>query len=97
MDQFSSWTGRTRYRCRDCRTSFYSRLSPEELQKLKESESIRKKRRKGWRGFVQSPARRRTLEALVFFGMLLVFYLAFSGLAKKDGILGRPAAAETQP
>ncbi|MGA8597782.1 MAG: hypothetical protein WB676_23960 [Bryobacteraceae bacterium] len=98
MDRFNDWSGRTRYRCRDCRASFYARLSQSDLQKLKESEAIRKKRRKGWRGFVQSPTQRRTLEALVFFGMLLVFYLAFSGLVKKDGsgMLSRPTT-ETQP
>ena len=98
LDRLADMTGRTRYRCRECRASFYGKLSAVDRQKLKESEAIRKKRRKGWRSFVQSPAQRRAVEALVFFGMLLVFYLAFSGMVKKDGsgVLGH-SAVEAQP
>jgi hypothetical protein len=94
----NDWRGRQRYRCRDCRHGFYAQLSGEELQKLKEAESIRMKRKRGWSGFVQNRNHRRAMEIIVFFGMLLVFYLAFNSLVSKDGsgVFSRPAA-EAQP
>jgi transcriptional regulator NrdR family protein len=98
MDFIDEWRGRQRLRCRDCRHSFHTHLPANELQKIKKAEAIRKKRKKGWAGLVQNPSQRRAVEVLVFFGMLLVFYLAFNSLVSKDGsgVFSRPPA-EAQP
>lgn len=85
LDFINDWRGRQRLRCRDCRHAFFMHLPQSELRKIKEAETVRKKRKRGWAGLVQNPSQRRTVEVLVFFGMLLVFYLAFNSLVSKDG------------
>jgi hypothetical protein len=98
LDFINEWRGRQRLRCRDCRHAFTIHLPPNELRKIKDAEAIRKKRKRGWAGLVQNPSQRRAVEILVFFGMLLVFYLAFNSLVSKDGsgVFSRPPA-EAQP
>jgi transposase-like protein len=91
------WRNEQRYRCRTCRHSFYVALTSEERAKLRESENVRKKPARGSR-FVQSRTQHRVIEAILFLGMLLVFYLAFNSLVSKDGsgLFSRPSA-DAQP
>lgn len=77
--------GMLRYRCRDCRRSFYA-LSPDDLRgPSKRSEELRRKRASAWRHLVQRQSQRRTIEVVLFIAMLLVFYFAFNTLVSKDG------------
>lgn len=77
--------GMVRYRCRDCRRSFYA-LSPNEAESSsKRSEEVRRKRTSGWRHLIQRRSQRRTIEVVLFIAMLLVFYFAFNTLISKDG------------
>lgn len=86
--------GMQRYRCRDCHRSFYA-LSPD-LQGSKKSEELRRKRTNAWRKFVQRRSQRRTIEVVLFIGMLLIFYFAFNSLVSKDGsgIFSHPTQTE---
>jgi transposase-like protein len=98
FESFHAWRNQQRYRCRECRHSFYAGLSANERAKIRASETIRKKRARGWSGFVQSGVQRRVIETLLFIGMLMVFYAVFNSLVSKDGtgIFSR-ANTEAQP
>jgi transposase-like protein len=85
FDFLDAWINRQKYRCRDCRHSFYVRLTPAERAQLHASESNRKKRARGWRGSMQSRSHRRIIEAFLFLSMLIVFYVVFNSLVSKDG------------
>ena len=94
----NEWRGRQLYRCRECRHKFFVQLSSQEMRRLKEAESIRMKRKQGWKGLIQKRTHRRAVEALVFFGMLVVFYLAFNSLVSRDGTgMLHHSATEAQP
>lgn len=98
FESLHSWRNEQRYRCRECRQSFYVAVSPAERAKIRASENVRKKRARGWHGFVQSRTQRRLIEALLFLGMLFIFYCVFNSLVSKDGtgIFSRPTT-EAQP
>jgi hypothetical protein len=89
--------GMLRYRCRDCRRSFYA-LSPNDLEApTKRSEEVRRKRASGWRHLIQRRSQRRTIEVVLFIAMLLVFYFAFNTLISKDGSGMFSHPAQTEP
>jgi DNA-directed RNA polymerase subunit RPC12/RpoP len=77
--------GQRKYRCRKCRRSFLVALSPQVKQTLRQEELVRKKRRRGWKAFIQAAPERRALEVLLFIGLLLVFFYTLNKLIRPDG------------
>lgn len=60
-------------------------LSPQVKQTLRQEELVRKKRRRGWKAFIQAAPERRALEVLLFIGLLLVFFYTLNKLIRPDG------------
>jgi DNA-directed RNA polymerase subunit RPC12/RpoP len=87
---FYELQGTKKYRCRQCRRSFFVALSPGVKETLRREEQARLSRRRGWKSFIQGTRERRTLEVLLFIGLLLVFFYTFNKLLRPDGsgILG---------
>ncbi|HWF47681.1 MAG TPA: hypothetical protein VG168_11800 [Bryobacteraceae bacterium] len=87
---FYELRGVKKYRCRECRRSFFVALSPGIKETLRREEQARLNRRRGWRAFIQGTRERRTIEVLLFIGLLLVFFYTFNKLLRPDGsgILG---------
>lgn len=77
--------GAKKYRCRQCRRSFFVALSPAIKETLRREERARVDRRRGWKSFVRGTRERRALEVLLFLGLLLVFFYTFNKLLKPDG------------
>lgn len=74
FDLIRRWRGLRRYRCRDCRKTFYNALSPaERTEHSKAAEDRRAARRK---------KKRVRTELLLFFGMLLFFFLILRFLTR---------------
>jgi transposase-like protein len=88
--------GMLRYRCRDCRRSFYALSASAVDAPAKRSEEVRRKRTSGWRHLIQRRSQRRTIEVILFIAMLLIFYFAFNTLVSKDGsgIFSHPAQVD---
>jgi hypothetical protein len=77
------WRGLRRYRCRECRRTFYSQLSPAESQ----SNGIRARRTREHRRIQPSPykersLRRRATELILFLCLVVIFYAALKYLAR---------------
>lgn len=75
---FYTVRGYERYRCRECRHSFWDKPP-----KVNDEERIRRKRQRAWGAFIQSRKRRGLIEIALFVGMLLVFYVAIRYLVNK--------------
>lgn len=77
--------GARKYRCRECRRSFFVALSPQVKETLRREEEVRRTRLRGWKGFIQGSRERRALEVLLFIGLLLAFFYTFNKLLRPDG------------
>lgn len=75
------WRGLQRYRCCDCAKAFYRPLSPTEHPAGNGSEQPLRKSRSE-RQAAYRKRRRRKVELLVFFGMLVIFYAALKVLTR---------------
>jgi hypothetical protein len=84
MGLVQRWRGLRRYRCRECRRTFYSQLSPAE----RESSSMRFARRMRQRParqpnpYHRNRLRRRATELLLFLCLVVIFYAAIRYLAR---------------
>lgn len=76
LDFFKRWRGLKRYRCRDCRKSFYRPLSPTDLPLKRRSRRRHRARFSGWSEVFRNKNRRRAFEAILFVSLLIVFYFA---------------------
>ena len=77
------WRGLRRYRCRECRRSFYSQLSPAE----REIDKRRRRRVRERRAAHSDPSkqqrhRRHATELVLFLCLVAIFYAALKYLAK---------------
>ena len=77
--------GAKKYRCRECRRSFFVALSPDVRETIRREEMARYNRRRGWKSFIQGARERRTLEILLFLGLLIAFFYTFHKLLRPDG------------
>ena len=77
------WRGLRRYRCRECRRTFYNQFSPVE----REIEKRRKRRVRERRAAHSDPPkqhrlRRHATELILFLCLVVIFYAALKYLAK---------------
>lgn len=77
--------GAKKYRCRQCRRSFFVALSPHLKETLRREEEVRRTRLRGWKAFIQGNRERRAVEVLLFIGLLLAFFYLFNRLLRPDG------------
>jgi hypothetical protein len=75
---FNQIKGLERYRCRECRHSFW------EKPPSSNSEKIRRKRARAWSPFFQTRGRRAFIEVTLFVAMLVVFFFTIRYLVSKS-------------
>ena len=97
MEAIYHWRGQQRYRCQKCHRSFYARIPQEDRLRFKQSEEIRRKRTRGWNGFIQTKLHRKVMEAVFFLGMLFLVYMAFRSFMSRDGVGVFSHTSESQP
>ena len=79
------WRGLRRYRCRECRRTFYRHLPPGERE-LNMQRSLRARRRRRARQGAAPPdqqrIRRHATELLLFLCLVVIFYAALKYFAR---------------
>lgn len=74
------WQGLQRYRCRECRKSFYHALLPGETFAPKPRRRRRARRREAEVGITLNSWQRKLLEGALFALMVVVFYAAIKAM-----------------
>ncbi|MBV9611410.1 MAG: hypothetical protein JO091_03015 [Acidobacteriaceae bacterium] len=76
MELFKRWQGFRRYRCRECGKVFHRPLDPGELASISRMEERRARRSSRRGGLLRRKGAQRVAETLLFFGALVIFYVA---------------------
>jgi len=77
------WRGLRRYRCRECRRTFYSEISPtERMTRFRRAQRLRERGNPGRTLFRRYKLRRHATDLLLFLFLIAIFYAALKYLAR---------------